>query len=244
MPGIAEIESVPLIRDIKRTFTLPIPESKIREAFSGFFIKEQDIMVMKDSLNLVEPVLEVIKNLLERNDPDFEEVNVFRAMKLVGEIPEALKSNIEYAHEILGWQEEFIKEINDLFNNLPKIRTQQERSELNDMLNKVFQKILRNSEFTFRFQDIIYEAHVWHMDDLRTIIPKGFLFKILTEEELNKVEFSVIRRRIPRAKLELSDGLVEQIKDIKKGVDKAYEINMKMINWAVLLYSYIKFLRS
>ncbi len=243
-PKIADIESVPLIREIKQDFSLPVKEDKVRRHFLPYFTKEQDIELMKNSLSVIQPTLEGFTTLLERKDSDYAPINITRAHKLVSETHKPLSINIHYAEEILAWQEEFVKEATLIFNSLPGARSQEKKLELNNRLNVLFQKILRNKEFIFMYPDIVNEAEVEHMKSLRDMISKGFLFYIKMEEELNKVNFNSIKKRISLDKLQNSDSLSDKVSEIKKGVDKAYQINMNMIGWAVLLYSYVKFLRG
>ncbi len=244
MPGIADIESVPLIREIKREISLPISEELVRRKFSGYFIKEIDVALMQEALQHVQPALDELNELIDKKDSEFEETNLLRALKLVEEMPGALSRNIDYGKEIIEWQSEFVKEIVEIFNGMFNVKTKEELLELNKRLNNVFSRILRNNEFMFKFQDVVHEGQLEHINDLKTIIPNGFLFKISIEEELNKIDFNVIRRRISRRNLDSSDKVLSQVLEIKKGVDTAYKINMKMIEWAVMLYSYVKYLRS
>jgi len=242
-PGIADIESVSLIREIKSETRFPISEEGMKRKFTEFFVKELDIAAMQEALQNAQPAIDEIAALIEKKDPDFEEVNLLRAYKLVNEVPDSLMENINYAKEIFEWQNEFLIEITNVFNGLANIKSSQELLNFNERLNKIFMKILRNDEFTFKFQDVIHEGHVEHMNDLKTILPQGFLFKILIEEELNKVDFNVIQKRIARAKLDAADRIWNGVLEIKKGVDKAYQINMKMIELSVMLYSYVKFFK-
>ena len=243
-PKIADIESVPLIRDIKRDFSLPVKEENVRGHFLPYLIKEQDIEVMKNSLTVIQPTLDGFSALLEKKDSDYAPINIARSHKLVSEVQEPLLLNIMYAEEILVWQEEFVKEVTLIFNSLPGAKSQEKKLELNNRLNVLFQKILRNKEFTFMYPDIINEAVIEHMKSLRDMVSQGFLFYIKMEEELNKIGFNSIKKRIPIDKLQNSDSLGDKVSEIKKGVDKAYQINMNMISWAVLLYSYVKFLKG
>lgn len=243
-PKIADIESVSLIREIKRDFSLPVKEDKIRRHFLPYFVKEQDIEIMKNSLYVIKPTLEGFTVLLERKDSDYAPINIARAHKLVSEVQEPLLINIKYAEEIFSWQEEFLKETTLIFNSLPGARSHEKKLELNNRLNILFQKILRNKEFAFMYLDIVNEAEVEHMKSLRDMISQGFLFYIKMEEELNKMNFNSIKKRISADKLRNSELLCNKVSEIKKGVDVAYQINMNMINWTVLLYSYVKFLRG
>lgn len=242
MPAVAEVEVVPLIREIKRETSFPITEQQVKQKFSGFFVKAADIEAMQAGLAQVQPVIEEIQKLLERKDGDFEDVNLLRALKMIAENPSALYHNIHFAQQILGWQEEAARELTQIFNKMPELKMQEEKLEYNERLNKVFEKLLRGKEFCFRFEDLVHEMHVEHLNDLKTILPRGYLFKITVEEDLNKVDFSVIKKRIPRSKLDISERILGQVLEVQRGAEAAYRMNMKMIEWAVLLYAYVKFL--
>jgi hypothetical protein len=114
----------------------------------------------------------------------------------------------------------------------------------NNKLNIIFQKILRNKEMYFNFEGIINEANTEHLNALSTSMENGFLFHLLLEEEINKIKFNIIKNRIPKEELERIEKIKQKVSDIKKGVDRAYENNMRMVQLAVILYSYIKMIMS
>jgi len=124
------------------------------------------------------------------------------------------------------------------------IYTEDAIKELNDRINELFNHILRNRDFSFNYNDLINEVHTSHIKDLYNMIDNGFLFHVRLEEELAKTKFNVIKLRIPQELLLTSEKIKEGVLEIKQGVDKAYQINMNSINFALLLYSYIRVLHK
>src|SRR3989344_4657454 len=189
-PKTVDIESVPIIREIKRNIAFPVSNERVKEHFSPFFVYKADTDIMEKSLSLVNPTILEIRSLLGKNDSDFEAIN------------------------------------------------------LNNKLNLLFMKILRNKEMAFRHNDLIGEAHVERIKDLKKMLENGFIFHIKLEEEMNKTPFFIIKKRIPTGKLAYSDRILMNVLAIKEGIDKAYETNMSMIKWAATLYSYIKIFKT
>jgi hypothetical protein len=64
------------------------------------------------------------------------------------------------------------------------------------------------------------------------------------EEELKKLDFEWVKGRIQKEHLEENEALLKNVTLIKKGIDAAYDMNMRMVNLAVILYSYVKWLNS
>ena len=60
------------------------------------------------------------------------------------------------------------------------------------------------------------------------------------EEELKKLNFDRIRLRIAPEKLQEAEGIHEQIKVIRKGTERAYETNKRLVELSVILYAYVK----
>ena len=243
-PKAAEIESTFIIREIRRQTPPPLTYESIFEYFSLFFVSESEKAAMAKSLDLVEPAVQAIIQLGVSRDPAFEPINLKRAVDMLKEIPEPLLLNLNYAKTISLWQEEFTQEFAPLINSLPELRTNEERVHANNRLNEIFLRLLRNDSLSFNFRDIIYEAHKNRVHDLHGSMGNGFLFKISLEEELKKLDFATRSRRIPTAKLNASDDIKAMIHEIKKGVDTAYDVNVRMMNWALVVYSYIKMMTA
>ena len=132
----------------------------------------------------------------------------------------------------------------NLLNIIPHLKTKDEKVAHNDRLNKPFQTILRNTEFTFRSNDIINEGHVNAIQGLHESMLKGFFFHYTLEEELKKLDFQGIKKRLPVAEIADVEEIEKNIENINKGVKRAYEVNMRMVNKAVVLYACVKWLHQ
>lgn len=240
----ADVESVQLIRDIKQKVPYPISEQKLMEHLSAFFVTEEDKNKMEIALFLVQPTLELVAKLAAEKNPLHEPPSLVRANQILTEMPSALDKNIQFADGICEWQNHFIKEAVEVFNALPKLRTREEKLAYNEKLNEFFRTILRNKEFTFNFVGMVNEVHTSHINGLIESINKGFLFHYTLEEELKKVNFDFIKGRIPKDKLDEVEAIKKNVTAIRNGVERAYEVNMRMITLAVVLYSYVKWLSN
>ncbi len=138
------------------------------------------------------------------------------------------------------WQEVISSEFTGAVNTIPNLRSPAEKQQTNTIFQKLFSKILRNEQFSFAFQDIINEAHTSRIQQLDEGVEKGFLFHISLEEELTKASFEAIKNRIPPEKLQEVNEQHQHIKIIRKGVERAYESNKRLVNLAVVMYSYIR----
>lgn len=243
-PKSAEIESIPVIREIKTRTPVPLKEANVREYFELFFISESEKRHMTLALELIPKAVDEIDELLKANDHDFEAINLQRAIAMLKEIPPFLLNNLNYAKEISAWQENFVAGFAPLFNELPKIKSQsqQEREAVNAKLNNIFEKLLRNDEFSFNYKDVISEGQLSRARDLYEIMEKGFFFHVLLEEEIKKQSFDLIKSRLSPEKLRKVDAIRMEVGHIKKGVESAYDMNMRMLQWALTVYGYVKWL--
>lgn len=243
-PKSAEVEVIPLIRELKKKTPYPIAEKQFLEQFTPLFVSTLDTENMEQSLNTVFPTIEKVKKLMIEKSEVHEPINLQRTMQLLNEVPTPLQKNMDYAQEIIELQTNFAAQLTPLLNKIPQLKSLEEKKECNKQIDQIFQKILRNNNFTFNYKDIINEAHIEHMRGLVESMEKGYFFNITLEEELKKMKFEELKQRIPEQKLKEAEEIKKNIETIKKGVDRAYEINMRMQNWAVILYSYIKWLSS
>ncbi|MBN2053115.1 hypothetical protein JW756_06430 [Candidatus Woesearchaeota archaeon] len=243
-PKSADIEAVPLIREIKTRTPLPLREEHVRSYFELFFVSESELRSMIKAHELIPQAVQEVQALLHANDHDYEAVNLQRAITMLKEIPPFLLNNINYAREIGVWQSDFVISFTKLFNQLPNIKHQPEefKKDINDELNNVFEKILRNNDMAFNYKDVVSEGQTSRIGDLSESMEKGFFFHVLLEEEIKKHSFEIIKHRIPGEKVRKVDSIRLKVEEIKKGVDAAYELNMRMINWALVIYGYIKWL--
>ncbi len=240
----ADTESITLIREFKQKVTLPLSPEKMGEHFTDFLISESDLLAMDNALVLIEPTIELIKALMAENDPTYERVNLERALLLLKMIPDNLQTNIHFADDLVSWREEFITRATELLNLVPKLRTPEQKLAVNGQISNLFEKILRNSEFNFNYMDVIHEAQTVTLAGLCEGLSKGYFFHISLEEELKKVSFDRIKERIPADKLKRAEEIEKRIQLIKKGVDRAYDVNMRMVGCAVHLYSYVKWVNG
>jgi hypothetical protein len=238
----ADIESVFIIRELKQKTPLPLTEEKIGEYFSLFFVSESEKNAMARAYSLIDTTMQDIIQLAHMNDSELEPINLQRAINMLKEIPQPLLNNLNYAKEVSAWQEGLVKEFPHLITSIPHLKAQQEKVACNIKLNAIFEKLLRNNEMAFAYKDVINEAHTSRMNDLSESMGKGFLFHIFLEEELKKLDFSKIKQRISPGKLEAVERIHARVNDIKKGVDAAYELNMRMVTWAINIYGYIKWM--
>jgi len=243
-PKSSEIESVFIIRDIKKKTPYPLSDDQILNYFSLFYVSESEKNAMTNAVEQVEPLMTEIKELMMSKDAVYEPINLQRALSMLSEIPSPLMTNLKYAQGIAEWQQFFVEQFATLFNTIPRLRSEQEKELCNQHLNKIFEKLLRNDNLAFNYKDIVNEAHTARMSDLSESMDKGFFFHIYLEEELRKLSFNEIKSRIPDEKLRRVENLHMKVREIKKGVDAAYEVNLRMVNWALIVYSYIKWLKT
>lgn len=240
----ADTESLPLIREFKQKVSLPLSSAQMEEHFTDFLVSESDLLAMDNALVLIEPTIEMIKNLMAENDPEHERVNLERAIQLLKMLPQNLQVNIQFADELMSWRGEFIAQATELLNQIPRLRTQEQKLAVNGQISQLFEKILRNKEFAFNYMDVVNEAQTVNLNGLCEGLPKGYFFHVTLEEELKKSSFERIKERIPADKLKKVEDIEKRIQLIKKGVDRAYDVNMRMVGCAVHLYSYVKWVNT
>jgi NADH dehydrogenase/NADH:ubiquinone oxidoreductase subunit G len=238
-PKSAEIESTIVVRDLKKQKP-NITEEQFQKDFAAFFISDSDSQAISNAISLINPTIDDVKAIFEKNDSLYEPINLKRAIDILKETPDPLFSNLNYAEDIKKWKDQFIKEITQILNVVPTLKKKEDMELYNNRLNVIFQKILRNKEMKFDFNGIINEANTEHINALSTSMENGFLFHLLLEEEINKTKFSIIKNRIPKQEIEQVEKIKQMVNGIKKGVDRAYENNMRMVQMAVILYSYIR----
>ena len=240
-PKTADIESVPIIREIKRRIKRSFSEDDFK-GFNEFFPTNDDINPIINSSKVIEPAIEKIKELIGRNNSTYEAINLYRTVSMLEEVNQPLLDNIKYLEEIKSFRIEMKKELTSVFNSITSIRTIDERTELNNRINAIFQKILRNNEFAFYANDIINEGKLARIKDLDESLANGFFFHVTVKEHLDKLSFDEIKKRLKNDELDPVESITSDISEIKKGVQATYDLNMKLVNLIVLLYSYIKVL--
>jgi len=91
---------------------------------------------------------------------------------------------------------------------------------------------------------MINEGKFARINDLNKSLNEGFFFHFTVKEHLDKVKYNEIKARIPDSELNKVNDIAKDIIEIKKGVDRAYDYNMKMVQLIVNIYSYLKVLVS
>ena len=240
----ADIESVYLIRELREKTPYPLENNTFAARFENLFVSQTDQEMIQQALYLVEPTLEALQQLIAEANPTYELLNLQRAVQILKEMPEALKTNLSYVNEIRPWQDVFVLEAVTTFNSIPHLRTPEEKTACNQKVNSLFQKVLRHSQFSFNFSDIVHEAQLFQIQGLQESMARGFLFHISLEEELKKVHYEVIKARLPEDTVRKVEHLRGNIEIIKKGVERAYNVNLRMIQWALIMYAYVKWLMN
>lgn len=243
-PKNAELESVYLIRELKQKTPYPFRPEALQATFSPLFVSATDIQVMEQALPLIPQMIEKLNELLRQQDTVYEAVNIQRAIQTLQEMPTALQNNLTFAQNVLAWQETAPNELLTLFHAIPRVRTPEERTTCNQQVNTVLQTVLRTNQLYFYHDDIVHEAHTSHLAGLRESLSKGFLFHIFLEEEIKKLPYVDWKERLPSEAVAEVEGIERNIQIIQKGIDRAYQLNMRMINCGLIIYSYIKWMMS
>ncbi len=240
----ADTESVYLIREMKQKLTFPFSAAALQEFLEEHNLSESDLTAMETSLQLVEPTIQKIDALLKEKQPLHELTNLQRSIQILSSVPSSLSKNLTYGKERFLEQKEFIEKFTNLLNAIPRLQTKEEKIAANEQISKMFETLLRNPEFGFKFADIIHEGHISNVGGLKESMAKGYLFHVTLEEELNKTDFSRIKLRIPPDKRQEVEQTEEDISTIYRGVQRAYELNKRMVNLAVMLYSLVKLVHN
>lgn len=240
----AEIESVPFVRGIRQGVNFPLTRQNIEEHFAESLASENDVGLIERSIEPLELALAKLNELLSRNDPLYEPVNLSRAIQILKPLAMHLVNNLKYARDVLALQHEFVARAALLLNSIPSLHTSEEKSRINAELSAYFEHILRNKGFSFAYQDIVYEAQIIVAHDLVECFRKGYVFHVTLEEEIKKATFADIKSRIPVDRLREVKDIKRNISIVKEGIEQAYSLNMRMISWAIVLLSFIKWATS
>ncbi|MBI2665034.1 hypothetical protein HYX12_00240 [Candidatus Woesearchaeota archaeon] len=239
-PKAADNESTYIIRELKQRQKWPLDTLQVIEHLKVFLVTEEDQSIISQALESAEPTIQKVVGLFRQQDPLHEHINVQRAVEILHGVVPHLKNNLAYTQEIFQWQVQLLSEITPLLNSVPKLRTMEEKVRCNNCLKQIFEKILRNPEFYFNFEEIVGEGPKAQIASLCESMSKGFFFHVTLEEELKKLNFIAIKDRIPLEKLEEAESIEKDILQIKKGIDQAYDSNFRLMNLAIVLYSYVK----
>ncbi len=240
----ADLESVYLIRELKQKTPFPFNDTQIQELLAEFLVSDTDKTLIDQALPLIEPTLAIANKMVEEKNELHESANCIRTTQILRELPIPIQNSLLYVYELHNWQNQFTKEITPLLNSLSKLRTAEQKIFANQKLKDMFKKILRGDEFVFKYPDLVNEGEIAAVDGLIESLDKGFLFHYSLEEELKKISFTELKRRIPQTHLDEAEQIRQNLLQIKKGVDRAYQVNMRMVNLALIMYAYVKWLTS
>lgn len=240
----AEVEAIPLMRDIRRETKFPITKEMLRLEFSKYFGSMEDLNVMQHSFKLIpEVMLQVVA--LPKNTNIYEIISLQRAYTGLNEIIQPLEKNITYTKEIIEWQDTFLDELATTLNKMPVIETVEDKKLFDKTVSSFFEKMLRNNiGFVFNFYDIVNEAHTARLKDMTETIAQGAFFHISLEEHLKHLDVKEIRQRVQAHELEKVDDIARKINVIRKGVEIAYQNNFKMVEMSILLLAYVMGLKA
>ncbi len=240
----AELESATIVRELKEKTSYPLTNEKLQNQVAELLLSPTDKETMLQAFYLVQPTIEEMMSLLSDQSSVYEEVNVQRALTILNELLVPLKRNLDYAEEIIGWQENWIAQTIPVLNGIPRSKTAEDKAAWNKHFSDFFEKILRNSAFSFNYADVINEAHLDHIRGLDEGLGKGFLLRISLEEELKKVNYETLKARLPLPTAEFMEHLRGNVDVIKKGVERAYQGNRRMVQLALVMYAYVKWLTN
>lgn len=243
-PKMADLESISLVRELKQKMPLPLSVQKVTDYCAEFFMSPTDEEVVQQTIATLWETIPVVNQLSQEQNPQYEQINVERALRILQETEQPLLQNLQYIQEMVQWQQFSLESNIPILNGIPRLRSAEQKAATNDHLKKMFAKLLRNEEFFFRHNDVINEAHMNHVAGLSEGMEKGFLMHITLEEELKKLTYAIIKQRLPEEEQQRLEMLKEKISALKQGVDRAYQANMRMVKYAAVMYAYVKWLSS
>jgi len=179
---------------------------------------------------------------LSKRSQNAEQINLKRAYTDLQEMQKHLNASIEFAKLIFSWQFPATGKIAGLINKMPSLKTREDKTRFNSEISPVFETILRNKNFNLLFWDMVHEAHTESIKAIVQGMEEGTFFHVDVDEHLKRTSFAERRNRLPQDELAIFDSIAKKTYEIKKGVDVAYDINMRMIMFAIQLYSYMKWL--
>ena len=241
-PKAADIESMHFIRDLKRKTQLPLTADGLKGRVVEYFVSETDRNLMARSLELLPGLIEDVRIMHAARDPEHEIINVERTIAMLSAMEAPLRNNLAFAGEIAGWQERSLADAVSVLDRISSRRSPQERAALNQELGLILSRLLRNDTFVFNAAGIVDEEHIKLAADLGESMSKGFLFHFTVEDELKKRSFEQVKYRLAPDKLAVFEGIASRIREVKGGIDPAYAVNMRFIEWSLVLYAYARWL--
>jgi hypothetical protein len=235
----ADIESVQLMRDIKTKVKFPVTKEMLDFVAAPFFISDKEWAQMNDSLDAIQPLIMEIQSIAPQ--PFHEPVNMKRAANMLSAIEPNLGNNIAYAIGMREDKEAMLMELAEIFNGLRMSKDQAMLVDYNTRLGRIFETILLSTEFDYNTAAIINEGQINSIKTLHESMNQGYFFHKTLEEEMKKVDFSAIKYHFPQEAMKQADIMTDKIFSIKKGVDAAYNHNMRMMEFAVILFGCVKY---
>ena len=240
----ADLESVYLMRELKQKASYPLSSDKLNQMFVPFFASQTDLDLMQQTLELIPITIEAVQRLIQEQNQVHEAINLQRTVNILKEMVEPLTINLKFAGQVFQSQDSLVANLTGLLNNIPKLRTMDEKMGVNNKLKEVFYFLLRNQDFCFNYLDVVNEAQLNHIADLMESLNKGYLFHFSLEDELKKRSFDSLKGSLPIEKVQEAEDIAMNVLLIKKGVERAYNFNWSIINMSVIIYSFIKWFNS
>ncbi len=239
----AEIESISVIRELKSISSMPITNEFLQAQLSAYFATAEEVEMMETALALIPQSAEELVRLMTRKDSAHEPINVYRSIQALKQLQQPLQNSIGYVQQLQEIESKLSEKMSFVLNAIPYMK-QEQMTAVNTSLSAIFESLLRSKDILFNHQDIVNEAQTGLVNGLLESFAKGYLFHFTLEEELQKSDFALVKLRIAPDKLEEAESIRQNIFLIKRGIDAAYNINMRTVELSVLLYSYIKWASS
>jgi hypothetical protein len=236
-PKSADIEIVPILRQLKSK--KEFSEKSVQERFQPQHISEEDLQLIRHGFVLIQPTFDALTIIDNAKDKQFEVINLERSLQVLSELPGPYEKNIAFFQDIAGFQNQAAEELFAVLSRLQSFK-EGEEGEVNAAINAVFRRLLRGDDFTFVFKDILYEAQRDHAQGLAKSMREAFLIHVPLELSLKHPSVAQIRAQLPQEKLKVIDMLSDNAQAIALGVERAYACNLRMIEWSILIYAYVK----
>lgn len=239
-PKSADIESVELLRSLRKSPFSFIDAGTFSNGSEHFFLSETDKELMSKASHLIPQLIQEISDIATRKDPIYEELNLMRALTLLTDAKDPLVNNIDYCHAITRQRGELLNNFVNAINAIPKLKATEEKIKCNEKLKSVFKSILRHDDFVFNSESLVQEGEVENISSLLESMKNGFIIRFTIEEDIKKIKFTTVRNRLPKHVLEHLDSMITRLEEIKKGIKRAYDFNIGMIELSIIMYAHVK----
>jgi hypothetical protein len=237
-----EIESVPLLREIRSNFTLPIREEDLAFLSEAFPTREE--ISSLDTLDQkIQHTLAILAHAHADTRELYEPLNLERTAIVLSSIQGALSASKHYFSELFVHSQETVHIFTDSLMRLRQVVTTEEKNAVNSALSNCFHQLLRTDGLQFFAQDILNDTHTGGIKGIVEALNGGFLIRVLVEEHVAKSSWQRIRERVPQDILAVHDQITQNCQEIQLIVDAYYDRVMRVLYLAVCLYTFIKWLR-